>query len=134
MKTRFLLTLLLGLSIIAGCKEDEKPTWEESVKESFNYPIDIRIEQDAQKTAYIWPIGCYPVEKKGNFYFAGLASDFVLSNAKQNNTGHRIEWESEWGTLYDLKSKAGEIGIHTFEGGGERIIDRNKSTYSIKVD
>lgn len=134
MKTRILLTPLLGLSILAGCKEDEQLTWEESVKESFNYPIEIRIEQDAQKTAYIWPIGCYPVEKKGNFYFEGLASDFVLSNSTQNKTGYRIEWQSEWGTLYDLLSKEGEIGVHTFEGGGARIIDREHSAYSIKVD
>ena len=134
MKTRILLTTLCGLSILAGCKEDEKPTWEESVRDSFNYSIVINIEQDAQKTAYIWPIGCYPVEKKGNFYYNGLASDFVLANAKQNDSGYRIEWQSEWGTLYDLKSKAGEIGVHTFEGGGARIIDREHSTYSIKVE
>lgn len=134
MKTRILLTPLLGLSILAGCKEDEQPTWEESVKESFNYNVTIHIEQDPQKTAYIWPIGCYPVEKKGNFYFDGLASDFVLANATQNKTGYRIEWQSEWGTLYDLLSKDGEIGVHTFEGGGARVIDRNNSTYSIKVE
>lgn len=134
MKTRILLTPLLGLSILAGCKEDEQPTWEESVRDSFNYNVTISIEQDAQKTAYIWPIGCYPVEKKGNFYFDGLASDFVLANAKHNDSGHTIKWQSEWGTLPDLKSKPGEIGVYTFESGGERIIDRNNSTYSIKVD
>ena len=43
MKTRILLTPLLGLSILAGCKEDEQPTWEESVKESFNYNVTISI-------------------------------------------------------------------------------------------
>ena len=134
MKTRILLTPLLGLSILAGCKEDEQPTWEESVRDSFNYSIVINIEQDSQKTAYIWPNGCYPVEKKGNFYFDGLASDFVLANAKKNDSGHRIDWQSEWGTLPDLISKAGEIGVYTFESGAERIIDRNNSEYSIKVD
>lgn len=134
MKTNFLLIPLMGLSILTGCKEDEQPTWEEYVRDSFNYNITINIEQDPQKTAYIWPIGCYPVERKGNFYFDGLASDFVLANAKKNDSGHRIDWQSEWGTLPDLISKAGEIGVYTFESGGERVIDSNNSEYSIKVD
>lgn len=131
MKTRILLPIM-AVSILAGCKEDE-PTWEESVRDSFNYEITINVEQDAQKTVYIWPNGCCPIEKKGNFYFSGNAADFVLSNAKKSDGQINWKWETEWGTICHLSSKGGEIEIHTFESYAGFIMDKNTNYFSAKL-
>ena len=128
MKTRILLPIM-AVSILAGCKEDD-PTWEESVRDSFNYKITINVEQDAGKTVYIWPIGCYPVEKKGNFYFSGLACDFVLANAKQNEGSTKIQWESDWGeSLIDYTKNPGDIDIHTYQSGCGYVLNRDLNTF-----
>lgn len=102
MKTKFLLIPLMGLSILAGCKEDEKD-WDETIRESYNYKVSINIEQGEGTTTTIKAALCYPIEVKGNFSFDGNAYDLLLSKANQN----KEEGDEVKKAIIDIKAPGG---------------------------
>ena len=102
MKTKILLIPLMGLSILTGCKEDEKD-WDATIIESYNYRISIKIEQSEGTTATIKAALCYPIEVRGNFDFDGNAYDLLLSKANQN----KAEGDEVKKAIIDIKAPGG---------------------------
>jgi hypothetical protein len=119
MKTKFLLIPLMGLSILTGCKDDEKD-WDETIRESYNYKVSINIEQGEGTTTTIKAALCYPIEVKGNFSFDGNAYDLLLSKASQN----KAEGDEVKKAIIDIKAP----------GGYWQRLDPKNTTASYKED
>ena len=80
MKNRILLTPLLGLSILAGCKEDD---FKDLVREDFGYYIEIDYQQSTSNTVEFKTGYTNPFELSGDVHYKGIAADFILSHTSE---------------------------------------------------